>query len=142
MSERKHNEPFRMQGVTLGEQMRSYAGDCSCDEPTEGESGIIVCTNCALLSFADEADALVAVAKMVECAADAPMASGKRDGFTRPTDKQWREIVMKSSTALAKTRGDVATETVRTAAENLGDLTGTKFGEQLARHAAKKARRK
>lgn len=45
------------------------------------------------------------VATLIECAADAPMASGKTDGFTRPTEKQWREIVTKARAAIAKARG-------------------------------------
>lgn len=37
-------------------------------------------------------------------------------------------------------KGGVTGEVVPTSPENLGDLTGTKFGEQLAKHAAKKRR--
>jgi len=56
---RKFNEPFRARGTSLGEAMRDYAGDCYCDDPAPGESGTIVCTSCALLAFAEEADALL-----------------------------------------------------------------------------------
>lgn len=54
---RKFNEPFRASGQSLADAMREYAGDCHCDEPEPGESGIIVCINCALLSFAAESEA-------------------------------------------------------------------------------------
>lgn len=57
MSGRKYNAPFRAAGTSLADALREYAGDCHCDEPEPGESGVIVCTNCALLSFADEAEA-------------------------------------------------------------------------------------
>lgn len=65
MGTRKHNEPFREGGQSLGDALRAYDCGCSCDEPEEGESGIIVCTSCALLAFAEEADALLKAAEAV-----------------------------------------------------------------------------
>lgn len=43
----------------------------------------------ALRAYIDAAN----VAGLVRRAADNPRASGKRDGFTRPTEGEWREIV-------------------------------------------------
>lgn len=42
----------------------------------------------------------------VAASADAPMASGKRDGFTRPTEMEWRAIVSAARSAIAKARAE------------------------------------
>lgn len=53
--------------------------------------------NAALIAAAPQSNE---VCVLVVAAADAPMASGKCDGFTRPTEAQWREIVAKARTAI------------------------------------------
>lgn len=50
----------------------------------------------------EESANLLEVLALVQRAADEPMASGKRDGFTRPTDSQWRKIVTEARAAFVK----------------------------------------